>query len=81
MPYLGVIPLAFRGARTAGLPDMTGRTVLITGAGGGIGLITAGEFGRVGARVVLSPAWVRRRIIWLMAAQPDHRFRNGGSRS
>jgi NAD(P)-dependent dehydrogenase (short-subunit alcohol dehydrogenase family) len=32
---------------------MTGRAVLITGAGSGIGLIAAREFGRVGARVVL----------------------------
>ncbi|MEV0482960.1 SDR family NAD(P)-dependent oxidoreductase [Streptomyces sp. NPDC050508] len=37
----------------ADLPDMTGRTVLITGGGSGIGLITARELGRVGARVVL----------------------------
>src|SRR5215211_2437525 len=37
----------------ADLPDMTGKTVLITGAGSGIGLITARELGRVGARVVL----------------------------
>ncbi|GIJ59245.1 SDR family NAD(P)-dependent oxidoreductase [Virgisporangium aurantiacum] len=37
----------------ADLPDLTGRTVLITGAGSGIGLITARELGRVGARVVL----------------------------
>ncbi|GIM90009.1 SDR family NAD(P)-dependent oxidoreductase [Paractinoplanes toevensis] len=35
------------------LPDLTGRTVLITGAGRGLGLITAGELARVGARVVL----------------------------
>src|SRR5436190_18045559 len=32
---------------------MTGRTVRITGAGSGIGLIAARELGRVGARVVL----------------------------
>ncbi|WP_460725042.1 SDR family NAD(P)-dependent oxidoreductase [Nocardia heshunensis] len=32
---------------------MTGRTVLITGAGSGIGSIAARELGRVGARVVL----------------------------
>ncbi|MET8629903.1 SDR family NAD(P)-dependent oxidoreductase [Kitasatospora sp. NPDC004669] len=37
----------------ADLPGMTGRTVLITGAGSGIGLVTARELGRVGARVVL----------------------------
>jgi 3alpha(or 20beta)-hydroxysteroid dehydrogenase len=35
------------------LPDLTGRTVLVTGAGGGLGLITARELGRAGARVVL----------------------------
>ncbi|MFJ1809473.1 MULTISPECIES: SDR family NAD(P)-dependent oxidoreductase [unclassified Streptomyces] len=38
----------------ADLPDMTGRTVLITGAGSGLGLITARELARVGARVVLA---------------------------
>ncbi|MCA2216717.1 SDR family NAD(P)-dependent oxidoreductase [Jidongwangia harbinensis] len=36
------------------LPVMTGRTVLITGAGGGIGLVTARELARVGAHVVLA---------------------------
>ena len=36
------------------LPSMTGRTVLITGAGGGIGLVTARELARVGAHVVLA---------------------------
>lgn len=35
------------------LPDLTGRTVVITGAGRGLGLITASELARVGARVVL----------------------------
>lgn len=35
------------------LPDLTGRTVLVTGAGRGLGLITARELGRAGARVVL----------------------------
>jgi NAD(P)-dependent dehydrogenase (short-subunit alcohol dehydrogenase family) len=35
------------------LSDMTGRTVVITGAGRGLGLITARELARVGARVVL----------------------------
>jgi NAD(P)-dependent dehydrogenase (short-subunit alcohol dehydrogenase family) len=38
----------------ADLPDMTGKRVLITGAGSGIGLITARELGRVGACVVLA---------------------------
>ncbi|HWO59717.1 MAG TPA: SDR family NAD(P)-dependent oxidoreductase [Umezawaea sp.] len=35
------------------LPDLTGRTVVITGAGRGLGLITARELARVGAHVVL----------------------------
>ncbi|MCZ2818175.1 SDR family NAD(P)-dependent oxidoreductase [Modestobacter sp. VKM Ac-2984] len=37
----------------ADLPDSTGRTVLVTGAGRGIGWVTARELGRAGARVVL----------------------------
>jgi NAD(P)-dependent dehydrogenase (short-subunit alcohol dehydrogenase family) len=47
------------------LPGMTGRTVLITGGGSGIGLVAAREFGRVGARVVLgvrSPDKARRAV-------------------
>jgi len=35
------------------LPDLTDRTVVITGAGRGLGLITARELARAGARVVL----------------------------
>ncbi|ANZ40914.1 oxidoreductase [Lentzea guizhouensis] len=36
------------------LPVMTGKTVLITGAGGGVGLVTARELARAGAHVVLA---------------------------
>jgi len=49
----------------ADLPDLTGRTMLVTGASSGIGLITARELGRVGAQVVLGvrdPQKARRAI-------------------
>ncbi|MGE4424819.1 MAG: oxidoreductase [Solirubrobacteraceae bacterium] len=42
------------GWSAADLPDQTGRTFVITGANSGLGLVTARELARVGARVVLA---------------------------
>src|ERR1017187_3929663 len=44
----------------ADLPDLTGRTVVVTGASGGLGLITARELARAGARVVLAVRTVNK---------------------
>ncbi|MFG2985918.1 oxidoreductase [Streptomyces sp. NPDC048258] len=38
----------------ADLPDLTGRTIVVTGASSGLGAITARELARAGARVVLA---------------------------
>jgi NAD(P)-dependent dehydrogenase (short-subunit alcohol dehydrogenase family) len=38
----------------ADLPSFAGRTAIVTGAGGGLGEVTARELARVGAQVILA---------------------------
>jgi NAD(P)-dependent dehydrogenase (short-subunit alcohol dehydrogenase family) len=45
---------------SADLPDLSGRTVVVTGASSGIGEVTARELARVGARVVLAVRDVKK---------------------
>lgn len=58
------------------LPSMIGKTVLITGAGGGIGLVTARELGRVGAHVVLAVRNVDKARRAVTDMRGDFKFRH-----
>lgn len=56
------------------LPSMTGKTVVITGATGGIGLVTARELARAGATVVLAARDVAKAHRAVAALPGDFRF-------
>ena len=60
----------------ADLPSFAGRTVIITGANGGLGEVTARELARVGAHVVLA---VRDTGKGQAAAATHDRGRRGAS--
>ncbi|GAA3137083.1 oxidoreductase [Planomonospora alba] len=58
------------------LPDLTGSTAVVTGAGGGIGVPTALELARHGARVIMAvrdPARARPALEAVAAAAPGAR--------
>jgi NAD(P)-dependent dehydrogenase (short-subunit alcohol dehydrogenase family) len=57
------------------LPDLTGRTVVITGGGRGIGLVVTRELARAGARVVLAVRSMEKARRALAGAGGDLEFR------